>query len=239
MRKVVGTWRNRKVAFRFRQWAAATHFRPSRSRISSPRRQPNSPQRERVAAPYLGSVRELMARPCVKRARYTGRWRQVQLSLTPSGLSYAVGEYPVHTKVRTLPLHWIQSVHVEGAARMRFGGAAMAGPGPVQQACWAWSVVLTPAGKQYSSKPLTFGSLTAEAMNCWVEELGKAITAYANAASTNAPPSMLPGHTVANAPQQWRQPQRHHPLRTAHNAPLRGNHPSDLPVHRGPATQRM
>jgi len=219
-RKVVGSWRNRRVAIFFRQWRSETRFGRGRRhggyRGSADVNYSAQQQQQQL---YWQSMRELMSRPCVKMGRYTGRWRIVQLQLSGSGLSYATyeavrgGAYSgayggglQQTKVRTLQLGWIRSAQPEGVGRIRFGAGP--GVGSAQRACWKWSLELTDMGRQHwRQRKLVFGCQTADAVSCWVEELNRAIAAHAASATAGpaarAPPS---GRAAAWAPVPTARP---------------------------------
>ena len=210
VRKVVGSWRNRQLGVYFRQWRGETRGRArasSRARTglgaAADTRYSAQQQQQQL---YWQSKRELMTRPCVKKGRYTGKWRVVQLQFAGSGLSYATyeptrGGYAgglTQTRVRTLQLGWIRSAHSEGVGRIRFSVGG--GVGPAQRACWKWTLQLTDLGRQHwRSRKLTFGCQTADAMSCWVDELNRAVAAHA-ASATAAP--MVAG-ALGVSPSAW------------------------------------
>ena len=172
MGRCLSHWTQRRVAVRFRHWTAVTGHATAAAAVSVAERR----REEALRAQHLAraqQLRELMARPCVKRGRYSGAWRAVDLRLTSTALTYASGR-PGNLKMRTVILTWVADVQPLGASRIRMTGAAsLLRP---LDSCWRWSVSLTPLGRQHcSAKVLAFGSQTQEGMLTWVDELRRAI----------------------------------------------------------------
>lgn len=124
--RVLGSWRNKELAAHFRIWRGATTFglherRRGGAVAMSPREQRSQQQL------YLQMIAELMARPCAKAGRYTGRWRLVSLSLGAAGLSYASGSSYQATKcARTRPPGGMARLCARGDACMGMGRAVRA-----------------------------------------------------------------------------------------------------------------
>ena len=217
VRRAAANWRNRPLAAHFRQWKGKSGGRSLRSGGARGRNvRLQEPDYRHQQQMYYQSMRELMSRPCVKKARYTGRWKVVRLQLSGSGLTYAAsGGGPGATagqisKVRTLQLAWIAGVEPAGVARISSFGL------PAQRACWKWSLLLTPLGQQHCGKKvLTFGCQTADAMSCWVEELRRAVDAHASSAAVTPRGSMMmPSPSSALGAMPPRSPASGPPMRS-------------------------
>ena len=218
VRKALSSWRHALIAVRFRHWAKQTSQRARALR-----------EEQLLSYRYLASVHELLGRPCVKRGRFTSRWRSVELRLSATELTYASGK-PTALKLRTVPLGWIQEVVSTGPARIRIADESISsssssgdvrGAGvnhghafvflPPVSACWRFVLMLSPLGRQQcGAKELHFGCRSPEAMNCWVETLQNAIP---RATAPSPAPSSESGAAMASAS----------PLRPAANPPSRAN----------------
>ena len=179
--KALGNWTNLRTGLtsHFRHWRKVT---PKQSRRgggggeSEASVTAGSSERDRAQQAayqqqaYLHNVRQLMARPCIKRVARTGRWREVELRLSRTHLTYAHG-----STTRHIPLNAVLEVQAPGQSDVRFGGL-MALFRPLDT-CWKWSVILSPQGQQAAglSKPeFHFGGQTQEAMLCWVDAVRSA-----------------------------------------------------------------
>jgi len=237
MRKALSSWRHALIAVRFRHWAKQTNQRPLARR-----------DEQLLSYRYLASVHELLGRPCVKRGRFTSRWRSVELRLSATELTYASGK-PTALKLRAVPLGWIQEVFSTGPARIRIADESISsslsssrssGDGrgaevhnghafvflPPLSACWRFVLMLSPLGRQQcGAKELHFGCRSLEAMHCWVEALQNAVPQ--NAIPQNAiPQNAIPRPTAPSPAPSWEfgaAMASASPLRPAANPPSRAN----------------
>jgi hypothetical protein len=158
--RILRHWKSRTLSICFRHWHALVF--PAVPRGPSAREQQQ----------YWHGVRELLARPCLKKGRYSRRWRVVQLSISSAGELVYASRSSGHVKMRHVSLSWITRVEPVGATRYGLGLSAFIGVGA--GACYKWRMELNTLGRQHcGTRHLIFGCESADAMHCWLDELAR------------------------------------------------------------------